>query len=79
MRKAILVTQKTEDIDPSVIEKARKLFEGGSGEQPGKDAAFSAWLSKLNCKDTLPRGRYFRRKRPSTPLILDEVWQYHTR
>lgn len=79
MRKAVTVTQRIEDFDPSVIERARKLFEGSGKAQPGKDAAFKTWLSRLNRKDTLPRGRFFKGKRVSGLLILDEGRHYYTR
>ena len=38
--------------------------------------AFDDWLHQLSRKDRVPRGRYFRGKRPGKPLIMvDEVWQ----
>jgi len=38
--------------------------------------AFDDWLHQLSRKDRVPRGRYFRGKRPGKPLIMvDEFWQ----
>jgi len=38
--------------------------------------AFDDWLHQLSRKDRVPRGRYFRGKRPGKPLIIvDEFWQ----
>jgi len=38
--------------------------------------AFDDWLHQLSHNDRLPRGRYFRGKRPGRPLIIvDEFWQ----
>ncbi|MDE8559268.1 hypothetical protein [Pantoea vagans] len=38
--------------------------------------AFDNWLHQLSLKDRVPRGRYFRGKRPGKPLIIvDEFWQ----
>lgn len=38
--------------------------------------AFDEWLHQLSRKDRVPRGRYFRGKRPGKPLIIvDEFWQ----
>ena len=38
--------------------------------------AFNDWLHQLLYKDRVPRGRYFRGKRPGRPLlIMDEFWQ----
>ncbi len=38
--------------------------------------AFDDWLHQLSRKDRVPRGRYFRRKRPGKPLIIvDEFRQ----
>lgn len=37
--------------------------------------AFDDWLHQLSHKDRVPRGRYFRGKRPGRPLmIVDEFW-----
>jgi len=38
--------------------------------------AFDEWLHQLSRKDRVPRGRYFRGKRPGKHLIIvDEFWQ----
>ncbi|KDA94257.1 hypothetical protein T296_11670 [Pantoea agglomerans Eh318] len=38
--------------------------------------AFDDWLHQLSHYDRLPRGRYFRGKRPGRPLIIvNEFWQ----
>ncbi len=38
--------------------------------------AFDDWLHQLSRNDRLPRGHYFRGKRPGKPLIIvDEFWQ----
>jgi hypothetical protein len=38
--------------------------------------AFDDWLHQLSRKDRVPRGRYFRGKRPGKPLIIvDEFRQ----
>lgn len=38
--------------------------------------AFDDWLHQLSRNDRVPRGRYFRGKRPGKPLIIvDEMWQ----
>lgn len=38
--------------------------------------AFDDWLNQLSRKDRVPRGRYFRGKRPGNHLIImDELWQ----
>jgi hypothetical protein len=39
--------------------------------------AFDDWLHQLSRKDRVPRGRYFRGKRPGNPLlIMDEFWPH---
>ena len=39
--------------------------------------AFYDWLHQLSRKDRVPRGRYFRGKRPGKPLlIMDEFWPH---
>lgn len=41
-----------------------------------KTAAFEEWRQKLNRGDRLPRGRYFKGKKPARNLVvLDEFWQ----
>ncbi|MBP2200542.1 hypothetical protein HA50_26490 [Pantoea cypripedii] len=40
--------------------------------------AFDEWARKLHPGDRLPRGRYFRDKKPGLPLlIMDEFWLFH--
>ena len=40
-----------------------------------KTAAFEEWRQKLNRCDRLPRGRFFRGKRPGRKLVVvDEFW-----
>nr|WP_011922924.1 hypothetical protein [Pseudomonas fluorescens]CAM96147.1 hypothetical protein pQBR0115 [Pseudomonas fluorescens SBW25] len=41
-----------------------------------KTAAFEEWRLKLNLSDRLPRGRFFKGKRPGRKLVvMDEFWQ----
>lgn len=41
-----------------------------------KTAAFEEWRQKLNLSDRLPRGRFFKGKRPGRKLVvMDEFWQ----
>lgn len=41
-----------------------------------KTAAFEEWRQKLNRGDRLPRGRFFKGKKPGRRLVvLDEFWQ----
>ncbi|WGO96417.1 hypothetical protein QCD61_28380 (plasmid) [Pseudomonas viciae] len=41
-----------------------------------KTAAFEEWREKLNKGDRLPRGRFFKGKRPGRKLVvIDEFWQ----
>lgn len=40
-----------------------------------KTAAFEEWRQKLNHDDRLPRGRFFKGKRPGRKLVaVDEFW-----
>ncbi|USD58895.1 hypothetical protein J4N45_10170 [Vibrio sp. SCSIO 43140] len=44
-----------------------------------KTAAFLEWQHKLNRNDTLPRGRFFRNKRPGPPVLaIDEAHRYYS-
>lgn len=41
-----------------------------------KTAAFEEWRQKLNRGDRLPRGKFFKGKRPGKKIVLvDEYWQ----
>lgn len=41
-----------------------------------KTAAFEEWRQKLNRGDRLPRGRFFKGKRPGRQLVvMDEFWK----
>ncbi len=41
-----------------------------------KTAAFEEWRKKLNHADRLPRGRFFKGKKPGrTFVVIDEFWQ----
>lgn len=41
-----------------------------------KNAAFEEWRQKLNRGDRLPRGRFFKDKRPGRKLlVMDEFWR----
>lgn len=40
-----------------------------------KTAAFEEWLQKLKRDDRLPRGRFFKGKKPGRKLVvMDEFW-----
>lgn len=42
----------------------------------GKTAAFEEWRQQLGRGDRLPRGKFFKGKRPGRKLvIMDEFWQ----
>ncbi len=41
-----------------------------------KTAAFEEWRQKLNHGDRLPRGRFFKGKKPGRKfVVIDEFWQ----
>jgi hypothetical protein len=43
----------------------------------GKNAAFREWQHKLNRGDKLPRGTFFKGKKPGKPFIIkDEAWLF---
>lgn len=42
----------------------------------GKNAAYKDWQYKLNRKDKLPRGMFFKGKKAGKPIVLmDEFWK----
>lgn len=63
--KVVTATQSMLDVDLECYEAWRK-----------KTAAFEEWRQSLNRGDRLPRGRFFKGKKPGGNLIvLDECWQ----
>lgn len=63
--KVVTATQSMLDVDLERYEAWRK-----------KTVAFEEWRQSLNRGDRLPRGRFFKGKKPGCNLIvLDECWQ----
>ncbi|EBW4027513.1 hypothetical protein DPF09_22440 [Salmonella enterica subsp. enterica serovar Agona] len=69
---------KTVQVTQSLSDLGLKLGSDGKlvrldGSRIKSNAAFKEWLYKLKAGERLPRGRYFKNKRPGKPLmILDE-------
>lgn len=41
----------------------------------GKNAAFRDWIYKLQRGEQLPRGKFFKGKKPGSPhYVMDEAW-----
>jgi hypothetical protein len=69
-KKSLPVEPKIDTLVEAVArQKARHL----------KTAAFREWLHKLNRNDQLPRGRFFRDKKPGPPrIIMDEAHTFYS-
>lgn len=65
------VTQSIDDFDPKYL----KSIKAALYSEPGKNAAFREWLGTLDRNDKLPRGSFFRDKKPLPRIIFDESWQ----
>lgn len=60
----------------STFTQSADIFKGSRRR---RRPAFDDWLHHLSRGDRLPRGRYFRGKKPGRPLyILDEFWHRFT-
>ncbi|MDE1188885.1 MAG: hypothetical protein PW844_20870 [Pantoea sp.] len=47
------------------------------GSPPRQRPAYKDWISRLKRGEKLPRGRYFRGKKPGRlPLVMDEFWNF---
>ncbi|NIG16296.1 hypothetical protein F3J36_19980 [Pantoea sp. Cy-640] len=58
----------------TTITQSADMFKGNVRR---RRPAFDEWVRKLHPGDRLPRGRYFRDKKPGLPfLLMDEFWLY---
>lgn len=63
--------QSTINLDPKTLKSLGAALYHESGE----NAAFRAWLQKLNRNEKAPRGRFFHRRQKLPTIIFDEAWQ----
>lgn len=69
----MLTQMRSPGIKIATFTQSADMFKGPARRHR---PAFDDWIHQLSRNDRVPRGRYFRGKRPGKPLIIvDEFWQ----